>query len=102
VSKFSGVHTLDVLFTGNFGAHCTEIHFVGLKGEFAEVLCGIVADFLLIGWQAYMIYIIHGVILPHLVLLAVQLSSTHIDNNMHLVHCLHMAPCKQRSLSLFL
>ncbi|KAF5831916.1 galactose-binding domain-like protein [Dunaliella salina] len=36
VAKFSGVHTLDMLFTGNFGADITEIHFVGLKGEFSE------------------------------------------------------------------
>lgn len=36
VAKFNGVHSLDLLFTGNFGASCTEIHFIGLKGEFAE------------------------------------------------------------------
>eukprot|EP00983_Pelagomonas_calceolata_P116769 1160347-Pelagomonas_calceolata.AAC.1 len=38
VAKFSGVHALDVLFTGNFGAEITEIHFVGLKGEFSECI----------------------------------------------------------------
>ncbi|KAG1670383.1 hypothetical protein FOA52_000143 [Chlamydomonas sp. UWO 241] len=35
-SKFNGVHSLDLLFSGNFGADFTEIHFIGLKGDFSE------------------------------------------------------------------
>lgn len=37
VAKFNGVHTLDILLSGSFGADCSEVHFVGLKGEFSEV-----------------------------------------------------------------
>jgi len=37
VTKFSGVHSLDLHIPANFGASRTRIHFIGLKGEFAEV-----------------------------------------------------------------
>jgi hypothetical protein len=37
VAKFNGVHSIDMHFTGNFGADATEIAFIGLKGEFNEV-----------------------------------------------------------------
>jgi hypothetical protein len=37
VAKFNGVHSIDMHFTGNFGADFTEISFIGLKGEFNEV-----------------------------------------------------------------
>ncbi|MEW5307164.1 MAG: hypothetical protein WDW38_002231 [Sanguina aurantia] len=36
VAKFNGVHALDLHFTGCFGADCSEIQFIGLKGEFTE------------------------------------------------------------------
>mmetsp|Transcript_14786 Transcript_14786/g.36902 ORF Transcript_14786/g.36902 Transcript_14786/m.36902 type:complete len:210 (-) Transcript_14786:424-1053(-) len=36
VAKFNGVHSLDILLSGNFGGDRAELHFVGLKGEFAE------------------------------------------------------------------
>jgi len=35
-SKFNGVHSLDMLFTGSFGANFSEIHFIGLKGDFSD------------------------------------------------------------------
>lgn len=37
VSKFNGVHSLDLHFPDNFGADATQINFIGLKGEFTEV-----------------------------------------------------------------
>ena len=40
VSKFNGVHSLDLYFSGSFGADFSEIHFIGLKGEFSEVSSG--------------------------------------------------------------
>lgn len=40
VSKFNGVHSLDLYFSGSFGADFSEIHFIGLKGEFSEVSLG--------------------------------------------------------------
>ena len=40
VSKFNGVHSLDLYFCGSFGADFSEIHFIGLKGEFSEVSSG--------------------------------------------------------------
>ncbi|GAX83831.1 hypothetical protein CEUSTIGMA_g11255.t1 [Chlamydomonas eustigma] len=36
VSRFNGVHSIDMYFKGNFGADFTEIHFIGLKGDFTE------------------------------------------------------------------
>lgn len=40
VSKFNGIYSLDLFFTGNFGADLTEIHFIGLKGDFSDVSPG--------------------------------------------------------------
>ena len=37
MTKFSGVHCLDLHFPSNFGADSTQIHFIGFKGEFTEV-----------------------------------------------------------------
>lgn len=36
VSKFNGVHSIDLYIPANFGADCTEVVFVGFKGEFSE------------------------------------------------------------------
>lgn len=36
VAKFQGVHSLDLHIPSNFGASCTEVVFVGLRGEFSE------------------------------------------------------------------
>ncbi|KAK9800242.1 hypothetical protein WJX73_004888 [Symbiochloris irregularis] len=36
VSKFNGVHSLDLHFPDNFGADATQVNFIGLKGEFTE------------------------------------------------------------------
>ncbi|KAL6753494.1 DUF1000-domain-containing protein [Haematococcus lacustris] len=36
VHKFNGVYSLDLYFTGNFGAEATEIQFIGFKGDFSE------------------------------------------------------------------
>lgn len=38
VPKFSGVHSIDLYIPSNFGADSTRIHFIGLKGEFTEVV----------------------------------------------------------------
>ena len=40
MSKFNGIYSLDLFFTGNFGADLTEIHFIGLKGDFSDVSPG--------------------------------------------------------------
>ena len=37
VSKFNGVHSIDLYLKGNFGADWTEVQFIGLKGDFSEV-----------------------------------------------------------------
>ena len=37
LTKFNGVHSLDLHIPANFGASHTRIHFIGLKGEFTEV-----------------------------------------------------------------
>ena len=37
LTKFNGVHSLDLHIPANFGASSTRIHFIGLKGEFTEV-----------------------------------------------------------------
>lgn len=37
VAKFNGVHSIDLHFPESFGADQSEIHFIGLKGEFSEV-----------------------------------------------------------------
>lgn len=36
VAKFNGVHSLDLYIPANFGADCTEIVYIGFKGEFSE------------------------------------------------------------------
>jgi hypothetical protein len=36
VAKFNGVHSIDLYIPSNFGADCTEITFIGFKGEFTE------------------------------------------------------------------
>lgn len=36
VTKFNGVHSLDLHFPGNLGASSTSITFIGLKGDFSE------------------------------------------------------------------
>lgn len=37
-AKFNGVHTLDIHFPDCLGGgDCTEIYFLGIKGEFYEV-----------------------------------------------------------------
>lgn len=36
MSKFNGVHSLDMHFPANFGASITRIRFIGLKGDFTE------------------------------------------------------------------
>eukprot|EP00877_Chromochloris_zofingiensis_P004677 jgi/Chrzof1/1420/Cz10g07110.t1 len=36
VAKFNGVHSIDLHFPESFGADQSEIHFIGLKGEFSE------------------------------------------------------------------
>lgn len=36
-AKFNGVHALDIHFPESLGADCTEIYFLGIKGEFYEV-----------------------------------------------------------------
>lgn len=36
VSKFNGVHSIDLYFPSNFGADGTEITFIAFKGEFSE------------------------------------------------------------------
>lgn len=37
VTKFNGVHSLDLHFPATFGSDQCEIHFLGLKGEYSEV-----------------------------------------------------------------
>ena len=37
LTKFNGVHSVDLHIPANFGASHTRIHFIGLKGEFTEV-----------------------------------------------------------------
>ena len=37
VTKFNGVHCIDLHIPTNFGADSTKIHFIGFKGEFTEV-----------------------------------------------------------------
>lgn len=36
MSKFNGVHSIDLLFPSNFGAPQTEVRFIGFKGDFSE------------------------------------------------------------------
>ncbi|CAL5223627.1 g6169 [Coccomyxa viridis] len=36
VTKFNGVHCVDLHIPNNFGADSTKIHFIGFKGEFTE------------------------------------------------------------------
>mmetsp|Transcript_8931 Transcript_8931/g.19060 ORF Transcript_8931/g.19060 Transcript_8931/m.19060 type:complete len:208 (-) Transcript_8931:806-1429(-) len=36
VAKFNGVHSIDLYFSGCFGADFSEIHFIGFKGEYSE------------------------------------------------------------------
>eukprot|EP00890_Picochlorum_soloecismus_P003370 jgi/Picsp_1/4033/NSC_01545-R1_protein len=36
VSKFNGVHSLDLHFPSNYGADTTEIRFIAFKGEYEE------------------------------------------------------------------
>jgi hypothetical protein len=42
-AKFSGVHSLDLHFKGNFGTNATTITFIGLKGEHVEVRGGLLS-----------------------------------------------------------
>lgn len=37
LTKFNGVHSVDLHIPANFGASHTRIHFIGLKGEFTRV-----------------------------------------------------------------
>lgn len=37
VTKFSGVHCLDLHIPANFGADATVIDFIGFKGDFSKV-----------------------------------------------------------------
>jgi hypothetical protein len=36
-AKFNNVHSVHLHLPTNFGADFTEIHFIGLKGEFIDV-----------------------------------------------------------------
>lgn len=36
VSKFNGVHSIDLYIPSNFGAEQTEVLFIGFKGDFSE------------------------------------------------------------------
>jgi len=38
VTKFNGVHSIDLHLPSNFGANATKIHFIGFKGEHTEVI----------------------------------------------------------------
>ena len=37
IARFSNVHHLSVHVTKNFGAECTKVFYIGLRGEYTEV-----------------------------------------------------------------